>query len=329
MSNPTIIELSVGIDIGNTNTKINIANKYHFTFANKIILSGQLPSLDLAYLNLNQAILQEIHYPKIQNRSSLTTSKERPLLNPRMMNLIEYIPSLNDELSLPVVTYNDLTDVKLYALLTTDSVFLSVSCVISITDRDQIIKAIIKFLKLKKYHSKIWNTPTILALTSLVSLENLKHLGTDRALKIYYLSQLPGSGYKISLGFGTAFTVEVIKDNKFIESIIIPGLALQLTSLANKTVQLPQINQEEIQEILNDNNKFSTKYAITHGVLHIFFSIIANLIYTYHPENIICTGGDALIIQNYCKMHGINLNFLPNLESSILVSLTNNCHKNV
>lgn len=172
----------------------------------------------------------------------------------------------------------------------------SISNVTGFETRNRILAKLTSQLSLSSCQLKIWTTPEILAMSGINHVADLAHFGTDRALKIYYLTTLPGSGVKISIGCGTAFTIEVLENNTVIESMILPGLGLQLKSLGERTAKLPPIKAEEFRQILKDEDRLSTQYSICYGILSSYLGIIAQLNNRYRPDVILCSGGYASLI---------------------------------
>lgn len=260
------MKIIIGIDIGNTNTKINFSNQHFLTIPN-----------------------QEINK---SNWVDMTIED---------MDLKNYMTSAQN--------------------LGQAKVILSISSVISTTNTQNIINNITAFWNLNSSCLKIWSASEILHLSKIHSLSELSTFGADRALKVYYLNQSLAHKTKISIGCGTAFTVELIKDGSLHESFILPGLTMQLNSLAANTAQLPTIQPQEIKELLQIKHKFSTPCSIINGVLNSYLGIIDRLTAGYQPKAIICSGGYAQLIKDHYSKPNFPLILIPYLESKVLIDL--------
>lgn len=169
---------------------------------------------------------------------------------------------------------------------------------------------------------KIWTSEEILKKSGIANVNQILHLGSDRALKIYYVQQLAKSGTKINFSCGSAFTVEVVSDNKLIASYIIPGLSMQLNSLSLNTAKLPHIKPENIPEVLMTHEELSTQSSIVNGVLMSYIALIERLISCFNPSDIVLSGGFANVIYNKLSkpMREI-ITLKQHLELDILIEL--------
>ncbi|MGH7176217.1 MAG: type III pantothenate kinase [Tepidisphaeraceae bacterium] len=94
---------------------------------------------------------------------------------------------------------------------------------------------------------------------------------------------------------GTAITVDCCSDDgAFVGGAILPGLAMQLAALHERTSSLPLVAAEPPRGAIGD----STEQAILHGVFHGIRGAVKELAERYATElgawpEIIATGGDA------------------------------------
>ena len=86
-----------------------------------------------------------------------------------------------------------------------------------------------KKTKLNWQHIKFifWNSD-ILKIALPTHYQELNHLGSDRALRIYHLSKLEQDIPQIGVGCGTGFTIEIIQHGKLMESLILPGFEITI-----------------------------------------------------------------------------------------------------
>ncbi len=127
-------------------------------------------------------------------------------------------------------------------------------------------------------------------------------LGIDRALAIFGAGEIYGYPVLVIDG-GTALTITGIDENKrFIGGAILPGLRLQLCSLANGTAALPAI---ELPSKLPPRWSDNTPGSIASGVLHTVSSGISDFIQDwqrlYPQSQIIFTGGDGATLISYLQ----------------------------
>lgn len=123
-----------------------------------------------------------------------------------------------------------------------------------------------------------------------------KHIGTDRALKIMYLMSLL-TKTNISVGCGTAFTIEVLSNNKFVDSYILPGFKAQQDALLNSA---EQINNIELDE--SNSDFYNTETSIYKGILFAYINIIKYVDQLWNPDTIVISGGYAKLIFNSIKV---------------------------
>ena len=127
-------------------------------------------------------------------------------------------------------------------------------------------------------------------------------LGIDRALAVW------GAG--ISWGFptlvidtGTALTFTGVDDNKcLIGGAILPGLGLQLSTLGQKTGQLPLL-ETSLMTTLPPRFATNTLEAIQSGIIYTLLSGIKDFIEAwwglFPNSQIVMTGGDSKVLNNY------------------------------
>jgi pantothenate kinase type III len=171
--------------------------------------------------------------------------------------------------------------------------------------------------------NKIQQVTTIQILSHALpsQVHELAHLGSDRALRIYYLTQIKPSLTQMSIGCGSAFTIEVVHQHKLIASMILPGVSLQLTSLARNTANLPLLTPTQLSQVLASHQPLSTSYAITSGVLSAYLALIDSLARRYQPQRIIISGGNSELLANYATNFNFKLNVKKYLEAKVLVNL--------
>lgn len=148
-----------------------------------------------------------------------------------------------------------------------------------------------------------------------IPLQNMySTLGIDRALALY------GAGKKIGfpimvIDAGTALTFSCADDNlSFRGGVILPGLGLQLSTLANRTGQLPKV---ELFNKLPSRFAMNTSFAVQSGVIYTLLAGIKDFIEAWWQDfpqaKVVMTGGDSIILHSYLQSHD------PEIASHVLL----------
>lgn len=200
---------------------------------------------------------------------------------------------------------------------------ISISSVLNTEHTKQLIEKLKTKLNWQYIKLIFWNSRDILKIALPTHYQELNHLGSDRALRIYYLSKLEQDIPQIGVGCGTGFTIEIIQHGKLMESLILPGLKLQLTSLFQQTDKLPFVTPEAVEEILsNKSAKLTTAHAICSGIIYGYLGLIAQLALHYQAKQIICSGAYAHLIQKFAHSSIQNkVKVITHLELNILQQL--------
>ncbi len=173
--------------------------------------------------------------------------------------------------------------------------------------------------------TEIWQTyPNVRNITlNEIPIEGLyPTLGIDRALALLGAGRSWGFPILV-IDAGTALTFTGANANHtLVGGAILPGLGLQIATLAQKTGQLPLIDTVNLESVsLPSRFALNTEEAIQSGVIYTLIAGIKDFIETwwqlYPNSNIAITGGDAKVILNYLrsrypKVAG-KLNLEPNL----------------
>ncbi|MDD3266250.1 MAG: type III pantothenate kinase [Burkholderiales bacterium] len=205
---------------------------------------------------------------------------------------------------------------------TADECIVSVSSVIGDEGTQKVTQRINDCIRYDNTKTIVWESNDIIQKSTIINSSSLEHLGTDRALRIYYLNKLAHNTKetRIGCGCGTAFTVEVVRNHCLVESYIIPGLDMQLESLNKKTAKLPLINSKQILKQLSKEHIFSTPYSIMNGVLNVYTGVIDNLLKKFHPATVVLSGGYAEVLKKLYEGNN-DISVVKNLESKVLIDL--------
>ncbi|MBW4625830.1 MAG: pantothenate kinase [Brasilonema octagenarum HA4186-MV1] len=127
-------------------------------------------------------------------------------------------------------------------------------------------------------------------------------LGIDRALALLGAGQNWGFPILV-IDAGTALTFTGADANQhLVGGAILPGLGLQLATLAGKTGQLPTV---ELPQQLPHRYALNTKEAIQSGVIYTLVAGIKDFIEAWWRDfpqgNVVMTGGDRTLLVNYMR----------------------------
>jgi type III pantothenate kinase len=129
-------------------------------------------------------------------------------------------------------------------------------------------------------------------------------LGIDRALALWGAGKTWGFPMLV-IDAGTALTFTGADINHcLIGGAILPGLGLQLTTLGQKTGQLPLVETRNVAS-LPARFALNTEEAIQSGVIYTLLAGIKDFVVAWrqdYPEgNIAITGGDRIMLTNYMR----------------------------
>ncbi len=173
-------------------------------------------------------------------------------------------------------------------------------------DRIEVAKIPICLISVVPNQTIIWQQLLQVKLITLadIHLSNLyPTLGIDRALAIFGAGETYGYPVLVIDG-GTALTITGIDDrHQLIGGAILPGLRLQLRSLATGTAALPEVELPQQLPLRWSNH---TSEAISSGIIHTVTAGIKDFIQDWqqlYPESqIIFTGGDGELLIKYLSM---------------------------
>ena len=140
-----------------------------------------------------------------------------------------------------------------------------------------------------------------------VKLDNPKEVGTDRlvnAIAAWNLNKCK----QVIIDFGTAITFDCVTEKcEYLGGAILPGIAISLEALSNKTAQLPHIDVSEGPKNIIGK---STVQAMKSGILFGYGAMIDGLVRGIRQEmtvedaedfKVVATGGMARVIAPYAS----------------------------
>ncbi|MFN3995348.1 MAG: type III pantothenate kinase [bacterium] len=127
--------------------------------------------------------------------------------------------------------------------------------------------------------------------------EDYKQMGADRVADILGAICLFKDNFCIA-DFGTAITLDVVVNKKYVGGSISPGFLLLIKSLFQETAKLPMVEIKPLNKILDNTTvgqiQLGTVDIISKGIN----SIISEIKKSYNVEKVILTGGFSKIVRN-------------------------------
>jgi len=157
-----------------------------------------------------------------------------------------------------------------------------------------------------------------------IPLNNLpSNLGIDRALASWSAFKKQSSLKSkekdlIVIDAGTILSVtKITSKGEFAGGQLIPGFRLQLTSMANRALNL---ETPIVKKIPNEIFQYDTNNAMIRGSMNALIGLILKLFEETRLPIWMC-GGDALIILNELKNENIDINHSPNLVLEGMINI--------
>ncbi|OLP17122.1 pantothenate kinase [Leptolyngbya sp. 'hensonii'] len=149
--------------------------------------------------------------------------------------------------------------------------------------------------------------------------EGYANLGLDRALAVWAAGELLGWPVLV-IDAGTSLTFTgASRDHQFKGGAILPGLRLQLRSLAVKTAQLPEV---QLGDQLPSRWGHNTPDAIRSGVVYTVLAGVREFVQAWQQQfsngAIVLTGGDGETLLSYLRDYDPNLAVLFTLDPHLI-----------
>ncbi len=139
--------------------------------------------------------------------------------------------------------------------------------------------------------------------------DEYKQMGADRVADILGAICVYNDNFVI-IDFGTAITIDVIVDRKYVGGSISPGFMLLIKSLFQETAKLPMVEIEPTLKLVDNTTIGQIKLGTIDIICRGINSIITELKQTYKDIKIILTGGFSTIAQKII----INDIIIPKLQ---------------
>lgn len=127
--------------------------------------------------------------------------------------------------------------------------------------------------------------------------EDYKQMGADRVADILGGICLYNDNFAI-IDFGTAITIDVIVDRKYVGGSISPGFMLLIKSLFQETAKLPMVELKPIFKILDNTTIGQIQLGTVDIMCRGINSIIYELKNKYKNLKVILTGGFSNIVKS-------------------------------
>ncbi len=123
-------------------------------------------------------------------------------------------------------------------------------------------------------------------------------LGNDRICEVNAAYRLFNKKHLLVIDFGTATTLNMIRDGEFIGGAISPGIQTGLNSLSVST-PLPKSPMKFRKEIIFDNTNDSISNGTTHQTVFYIETAVSELKKKYSKLYVIATGGLSELVSHH------------------------------
>ncbi|MDD4953762.1 MAG: type III pantothenate kinase [Candidatus Omnitrophica bacterium] len=128
-----------------------------------------------------------------------------------------------------------------------------------------------------------------------------KQVGADRLVNAYAAIRLYGAPL-VAIDFGTAITFDLVSRRKeYLGGMILPGLAISLDSLAQRTALLPRIELKAPAEFIGRDTKSSILSGMVYGFAALTDGLIEKMKKRLPGARVIATGGNIQIVAGFCR----------------------------
>lgn len=106
----------------------------------------------------------------------------------------------------------------------------------------------------------------------------------------------------ILMDLGTATTIDVVEENKYIGGVIFPGVRVSLDALTSRTAQLPGISLDKPKRVIGKNTVDCMRSGMMYGTAAMLDGLVDRIEEELgHSATIIATGGIAKFITPLCR----------------------------
>ncbi len=124
-----------------------------------------------------------------------------------------------------------------------------------------------------------------------------KELGADRVCDVIAAYKDYGQNCVV-IDYGTAITIDVLKDGVYEGGVIIPGFAMMIDSLFKGTAKLPLVEIKPYDGFIGKDTESNIRIGTINATVGAIKYVVENIMKVYNtPPVIIHTGGQALYVQ--------------------------------
>jgi len=139
--------------------------------------------------------------------------------------------------------------------------------------------------------------------------EDYKQMGADRVADILGAIYLFNDNF-IIVDFGTAITLDLVYNRKYIGGSISPGFALLIKSLFQETAKLPMVEIKPTMKIVDNTTIGQIQLGTVDVICRGINSLITEIKNNYKNIKVILTGGFSKMVKDII----INDNIIPKLQ---------------
>jgi type III pantothenate kinase len=132
--------------------------------------------------------------------------------------------------------------------------------------------------------------------------DNYKEMGADRVADILGAMFLFKDNF-IVIDFGTAITIDIIRNRTYMGGAILPGFLLNIKSLFLNTAKLPMVEVKLANKLYDNTTIGQIQIGCVDIVCKGINSIILNILKDYPDTKVILTGGFSNIIKDLVINH--------------------------
>jgi type III pantothenate kinase len=132
--------------------------------------------------------------------------------------------------------------------------------------------------------------------------DNYKEMGADRVADILGAMFLFKDNF-IVIDFGTAITIDIIRNRTYMGGAILPGFLLNIKSLFLNTAKLPMVEVKPANKLYDNTTIGQIQIGCVDIVCKGINSIILNILKDYPDTKVILTGGFSNIIKDLVINH--------------------------
>lgn len=127
-------------------------------------------------------------------------------------------------------------------------------------------------------------------------------LGTDRIANAVGASVLHPHSNVLSIMAGTCLVADFVNaEGEYLGGSISPGLRMRFQALPHFTARLPLVEPENIDFLIGDTTQKSILSGVILGLASEIDGLIAHYERHFSPLNVIFSGGDSELLQNFIK----------------------------